>query len=789
MAHGADAQVIGAGARPQAIAKKGGTDMIRWFPWRYLISRLARSHGFIDPLLVLARLRRFAQPSEVTEPIELLRAGLVFHARGLINTRSIQHNLNWVWPYWIERQFDPTDVAFVPRAFSITHVNLTHRNWTAIGLPDLDWLPIVDPRGLLTPVYDRWSIDSWVIPDEGTPLLPSRAPAAVQTLRIEPVPTVETAVADDRTSLRQQAWVELEDGEPVCRLRVEVQAAVPGWLAVSLRPANPEGVSLVHRIARSQNGYGLRIDGVDAVRFDRVPQRVSMSYYRRGDVYQRLPDAETDSLHCEVGLATAAALFRLAPGAAQAVQVSVPLRAVRHLEPHLDTVPDMASRPDWDGALAGTCQLEIPDARMQFLYAAALRTLVLHAPGPVYPGPYTYKRFWFRDAAFILDALLAAGLHARVRRALDGFSARQTALGYFHSQEGEWDSNGEAMWIIERYRRCSGEPLSSELVHAVEKGVRWIRHKRLSDDLPVAHAGLLPAGFSAEHLGPNDFYYWDDFWSAAGLQAAAASLGAAGRVSAADAAAREARDLLAAVDRSLAARADQRVWVGVPASPYRDMDSGAIGSLAASYPLQVWPAREPRLAETVNFLLERCTVDGGFFQDMIHSGVNAYMTLHIAQVLLRAEDPRHLALIERVAELASPTGQWPEAIHPHTGGGCMGDGQHVWAAAEWVLMLRNCFVREERETLVLGQGIPRQWLNPGQVLRLGPTATRHGPVRVELRRHREAVQVRWEGHWHADRAPRIEVRLPGAQPVAPDAHAGSVEVSLPPPRLRSTASP
>ena len=35
------------------------------------------------------------------------------------------------------------------------------------------------------------------------------------------------------------------------------------------------------------------------------------------------------------------------------------------------------------------------------------------------------------------------------------------------------------------------------------------------------HAGLLPAGFSAEHLGPNDFYYWDDFWSIAGLQAAA----------------------------------------------------------------------------------------------------------------------------------------------------------------------------------------------------------------------------------------------------------------------------
>ena len=90
------------------------------------------------PDRLLARLHRFAQPSEVAEPIELLRAGVLFHARGIVNTKAIQHNLDWVWPYWVERQFDPHDVSFIPRAFSFSHVNLTHRNWTAIGLPDCD---------------------------------------------------------------------------------------------------------------------------------------------------------------------------------------------------------------------------------------------------------------------------------------------------------------------------------------------------------------------------------------------------------------------------------------------------------------------------------------------------------------------------------------------------------------------------------------------------------------------------------------------------------------------------
>ena len=107
----------------------------RWLPWRYAIRRIARAHGFLDPLVIAARLQRFSQPSEVAGPIELLRAALVFHARGLINSRVIQHNRDWVWPFWVERQFDPRDPAFIPRAFSITHVNLTHRNWTAVGLP------------------------------------------------------------------------------------------------------------------------------------------------------------------------------------------------------------------------------------------------------------------------------------------------------------------------------------------------------------------------------------------------------------------------------------------------------------------------------------------------------------------------------------------------------------------------------------------------------------------------------------------------------------------------------
>ncbi|MHC4687133.1 MAG: hypothetical protein ACYTEW_22915, partial [Planctomycetota bacterium] len=367
---------------------------MKWLPWRFLIRRVAHAHGFLDPMTVLARLNRFAQPSEVREPVELLRAGVLFHARGLINSRVIQHNLDWVWPYWIERQFDPKDDAFLPRAFSITHVNLTHRNWTAIGWPDWPELPLVDPRGLLTPFFDGWSLDAWVVSDDGRRLLPSRAPVCAQRLVFDHGLAVATETGQDSLDLLTRASVDPDAAAPLCRLRVQAQADAAGWLVLALRPYNPEGISFIHEVALSSERTVWTIDGRQAVEFDTPVQRHHVSGYRAGDVHIHLEDLEDQHRgECEVGMATAAALFRLEPGQWRDILVSVPLGNARKSAQGPGT--------SWEKSLHGCCRLCVPDPRFQFLYEAALRTLILHSPGDVYPGPYTYKRFWFRDAAFI----------------------------------------------------------------------------------------------------------------------------------------------------------------------------------------------------------------------------------------------------------------------------------------------------------------------------------------------------------------------------------------------------
>ncbi len=281
----------------------------------------------------------------------------------------------------------------------------------------------------------------------------------------------------------------------------------------------------------------------------------------------------------------------------------------------------------------------------------------------------------------------------------------------------------------------------------IEKAALWISQKRLRGTKGTRHDGLLPAGFSAEHLGPNDYYYWDDFFGVAGLESAASLAGMAGDTGHASQWKAEAVDFRNDLMKSIR-EAEKPPNKGIPASPYRRMDAGAVGSITGAYPLDVMEADDERVRGTVDYLLKNCFFHWGFFQHITHSGINVYLSLQIAQLLLMQGDPRYLDIIHAAADLASPTGQWPEAIHPRTLGGCMGDGQHGWASAEWLMMMRSLFVREKKNSLVLGAGIQREWLDRAGEISYGPALTRFGPVTVKIRNSSGNIHLEWEARWH-----------------------------------------
>ena len=198
---------------------------------------------------MFARISAIGQPAQTHAPLGLLRAGAVLHARGFMNNNVIQHNLDWVWPFWVERQFDPTHPSFIPRAFSMTHINITQRNWTAVGFPGCAETPVVDARGLVMPFFDSWSLEGWFVPDNGDALLPSRTGETTQRLELSPNLRVITQTLLEGSRLESTSEVLAGDDGPILRVTLRIEAARPGWLAACVRPYNAEGVSFINELS------------------------------------------------------------------------------------------------------------------------------------------------------------------------------------------------------------------------------------------------------------------------------------------------------------------------------------------------------------------------------------------------------------------------------------------------------------------------------------------------------------------------------------------------------------
>lgn len=715
---------------------------LKWLVWKNILSYAARSHGFPDPVGLVESLNKFAQPSEVMAPLELIRAGALFQARGLINSQVIQHNLDWIWPYWVERQFDPLDASFIPRAFSLTHINLTHRNWTATGLPGNKNLVLVDPRGLVTPFHNSWSIDCWIISDDKPVILPSKMKEVIQQPNYTNGHSIDTNFFFQGNQLQQRVYLEItDDSTDECCIEYSATMNQSGMMVITVRPYNPEGISFIHSIHPVCMQQGIVINKRHLIYFESAPEKLIFSNFNSGDVFHHFKNSGkpgTNSIHCNAGLATAAALFPVKPGQPKTIKLRIPFTTDnRYTIPKL--IKSTSGLKKWENALQGTCTCVFPYKRYQELFDSAVHTLLLHSSDTVYAGPFTYKRFWFRDAAFILQSLLFTGKIDVCGKIVESFFQFQNEDGYFQSQEGEWDSNGQVLWSLLNYCECAGIKPPSHWQDLIRTAAEWIINKRINNRRSSFY-GLLPPGFSAEHLGPNDYYYWDDFWGIAGLFSAASLLKMYSNIPLSVDICTEGKHFLRVLLSNIKRTASKKI---IPASPNRRPDSSAVGSLVAAYPLQLLPPDDPLITATSDYLFENCCINNALYHDISHSGINPYLSLHIAQCYLRNGDSRYAFITDAINTIASPTGQWPEAVHPQLGTGCMGDGQHVWAAAEWLMIIKNIFIREETnfDIVYLCSGIIRDHLLTCKTMSIGPVISRYGTFNISIQKHTDFVEV------------------------------------------------
>ena len=715
---------------------------LRAFVLRRLMGRMRITDDVVRHLTTFQRL---GETVEVELPGELMPIGARTVFRALRTRGAAQIGPDWVWPYWLERQLDPTSPAFVPRGHLPFLTNMTHRNWTAVGNLDSPWEAIVDPRGLVTPWFDGWSLDWWVGADDRWHL-PSREVNVRQRL-VADTPVVETAMRVPGGDIVERVYAvrrsSTEGAGELVVAEIENAGKVPVALALAVRPYNPEGLSVIERLGL-HDGTTVTVDGRVALLLPKAPARVAGSTFHDGDsagavMAGAAVERWRGTVRDPAGLAQAAFVYPLAHGATlRAAMPLVPERRTRRRGEARRRVADAPDLPralppaeavarGWQSQSARGLRMELPDGRLAAAVDANRRfLLLLHDGDEITPGPSTYHRFWFRDAAYLLAALDRYGYHDEVAQVLRSYPGRQHADGFFFSQRKEWDANGAALHALAQHWRLTRDaPLVESMVGPIAKGVHWIdrkRHARKTNRNDAALRGLLPAGVSAEHLGPFDYFYWDDFWGVAGLRAGAELLRAVDQDDAATEAERFAASMWGDVERSLELTAERLGTIAIPAGPRRRIDSGAIGSLVACAPLDLLPPDDPRIAATVAVIRRRFMLDtvpstqedapdGGraFFQGISHTGLGTYLTLQLAAVELRAGDRRCLDRLAWMLDAATPTWTWPEAIHPRLDGGCMGDGHHGWAAAELLTFVRDLLVREVAGGVALASLVPDAW--------------------------------------------------------------------------------
>ncbi len=287
----------------------------------------------------------------------------------------------------------------------------------------------------------------------------------------------------------------------------------------------------------------------------------------------------------------------------------------------------------------------------------------------------------------------------------------------------------------------------------------WIfeQRKKTKTNKKNFEYGLLPSGFSAEHFGPSNYYYWDNFWAYAGVMDFISLSRLLGKNVASFE--QENESYWKDIEESIAKAQGNKNEKYISSSPYRRDDSSMIGSIVALYPLQIIEPNREDLVNTIKIIRKKYMHKGAFLHKLLHSGYNIYLTAQIAECYLMQKSTFMMPILEWILNNGSDTFTYPEAIHPETKGGCMGDGHHGWATSELIHLIRNMIFYERGNRLVFFSVIPHHWLDLNNSLEIKNAYSHFGSFEMSLKTSLENIEFTFISNFF--RNPKeIEINLP-----------------------------
>jgi hypothetical protein len=369
----------------------------------------------------------------------------------------------------------------------------------------------------------------------------------------------------------------------------------------------------------------------------------------------------------------------------------------------------------------------------------------------VKPGCTIYDGFWYRDGGYIVNALDRAGYPEEAEKSLRLFwmpdlEGRMRTLGQepggaWSRPLTEWDGQGQALWALVHHYEITGNKAWLRRVYpAVRRGARWIQEATAQttvvaeDGVKPIYYGLLPVG-EGEAIG-HGYIYYHNFWAVLGLRKAVVAAAALGE----DQDHSWMRNCYDEFTTNLRRSVEQAYRESgknsfIPGDPYNP-GARIWGTLAALYPCEFLEPHDPMLTSTLE-RMERHSREGLYVfvgEPTKDTKMWTYITTDWAMCYLaRNELSKFHEHFDGYVDHASPTNAWIEEIwiDSHVG---TGDMPHGWAAADYVLLLRQALVWETGNKLHLCWGIKADWLSGEREIQVARAPTAFGNLSFSLKR-------------------------------------------------------
>lgn len=656
--------------------------------------------------------------------------------------------------------------------------------WTVLGLPEHPHEALMSVTGAIEPIKSGYSLEPFVLRGERLETWANATLAQSLDSGSLPIPTVQWALDGIELGITSIA----SDLSGQDRLHVRYTLTNTG--------EKPEVVSLVLAArpfqvlpaAQFLNTIGGAVDAdsvvvtpelvrVDDQAFlvsDTQADAVLTAHSASGDLCDRIMDESRwhdDAISAQGSFPSAAMRFdrELDPGETYTLDVSLPMSVSGLAGKEVAFESVLAhERARWSGLLEHT-EIMVPasHAALRDTIRANMAYILINADGAgVRPGSRSYERSWIRDGAMTSAALIALGRQDDARAFIEWYSGYQYSDGKVPcvvdsrgpDPVDEHDAPGEFIFAIRNAAEAGGEfdeAFARSMFPGVLAAVEYIermRRTRLSeaysgssDPIMRACTGLMPESISHEGYSAKPMHsYWDDFWIYRGLWDAVDLAEQLGEIEHAE----RLRSIAMDFEQSLAASvalASRAHGIDYVPGCVELGDFDATSTSIAYYPTGA--ARvldEGMLSATFERAWEETKrrIDGGAWDAMTPYEVRTVGTF----VRLGWVDRAH-EYLDWLMGLQAPEGwhQWGEIAYC-TEAPCrfVGDIPHTWVGSGAVLSIMSMFAYEREGALVLGAGIPSDWLGRDEPLGVRNLVTRFGELSYTLQKSDDGIVLRIE---------------------------------------------